>query len=386
MRSVNERVLSGVLIITIILSFFAFLSTSVKAKEICINIETAKKIAIFKIQYYIANNEKDELSKWRWGEYIEEPIPMYSLDGNVEAYYVSVINEKKESAGYVIVGANKSHAPVIEFGVFNEFYPAVAMKKIEGDRLYYLGSVCYMVGKDDHIVDATSFGELKKVDIDSVKKNGVIREDYSNAWDYWEKQLETKHISIKDNRIEEPSYKAELVKRGNSRDVTGYNLAYKVMDSFPGETNHCLPLAGINLFIYWTNRSSSYASLRQYNDQFWKKTFRILKTDMQTDPIDGTNPDKGEEGFKTYFRRCYIRNYVEYNENADYLFCKYEINANRPIIIDYLYDPFYRHAVLGLGYSYDDVFNVRVADGYSGYAGRYYAISSFLGVFKIEFY
>lgn len=387
MKNINRKVQAIFLACSIVLSLFGCIPVCAEAKVECISKEQAKIMAVLKIQYYIANNEKDEVSKWAWGEYVEEPIPMYSLDGKVEAYYVGVINENNESVGYVIVGANKNHAPIIEFGVCNEFYPVKVMKEIEGDKLYYLGSICYMIGKGKKIIDATDFGEVKEVKASSIKNIKVITGDYSKNWEHWENQLKNKHIRIKNNKIEEPSYKAELINRGNSRDVTGYNLPYKVMLSFPGETYHCLPLAGVNLFIYWTNRSSAYSGLRQQNDQFWKRTFAMLKSDMHTNPNSGTSPENGVNGLRTYINRCGIRCFVNYNPAADYTFYRNEIQANRPFIIDYLYASGARHAMLGLGYSNDDAFCIRVVDGDSGYAGRYYVLDNYmLGAISIELY
>ncbi|MCR5345124.1 MAG: hypothetical protein K6E46_03615 [Lachnospiraceae bacterium] len=391
LKRVKRRLISILIICAFTITTCCGWSCFTKAKENVIGIEYAKKMATIQIQSFIVNNEKDELSKWEWGVYIEEPVPMYSPDGCIEAYYIDVVDKAKNSIGYVIVGANKAHAPIIEYGICNEFYPAAMIKELGGDTFYYLGETFYMIGNKKEIWDVSDFGKCNCVERKNMKNVKVIRSDYSESWEYWEKFINSHKIIIGDNKIDEPSYKTELVNRTRQRDVNGYNQPYTVMNAFPGEESHCFPVASVNLFIYWTRFDGShYSVLRQPNDRQWRQTFNILKQYMHTVNSSGVNggttPQNGVSGLTRYIRECGIHNLVQYIGNANKYTCMDEIDDGRPFIIDYEHPEFSRHAMLILGYRNESAFTMRAVDGSSGYAGRFFTIDNMYGIVTIEMY
>jgi hypothetical protein len=391
LRNIKTRLISLLLISTFLISVCGIMPCDVRAKEGIISTEYAKKIAVLHIQSFIANNEKDELSKWEWGVYIEEPVPMYSPDGYIEAYYIDVVDKEKTSVGYVIVGANKTHPPIIEYGICNEFYPAVMAKVLEADTFYYLGSVFYLIGNEKAVWDVSGFGSYNQIDKENLKNVKVICDNYAESWIYWEKAVNDFKVSIEDGRVNESSYTVRIFNRPRQNDVNGYNQPYTIMDAFPGEVFHCFPVASVNLFIYWTRYGGShYSVLRQPNDRQWRHTFNILKEYENTieveGPEGGTKAEDGANGLNRYIRECGLHNFTQSIGNPDKFMCMDEIDDGRPYIIDYEHPQVSRHAMLVLGYRNESTFSFRVVDGFSGYAGRFFTIDDMYGIVTIEIY
>lgn len=392
MKSKVKRFSAIIFVVALLISNCIVKKSAANAEFKSISSEQAKFMAVLQIQSYIVNCEKDAVSKWKWGIRIEEPVPMYSLTREVEAYYVGVVDERNESIGYVIVGANLTHAPIIEYNVSNMFYPEVVRQEIKMDSLYYMGGLRYWVGDYKQIVDATSFGEYKKIEYKRLCNTSVIRGNYNVAWGNWSKLLNSRRIEIKDNIITEPLYRNELIVRGSEKSVVSWNQPYKVMNSFPNKEYHCAPLAAVNLCLYWRNRcGAQYANLRKPNDNLWWNTldelYVLMRTNQQT---NGTLPGDIDNGLRQYIRTTGYRARVSMEGNACWQKAVYEINEDRPIIVGYYYPietDMMGHAMLALGYSNINGRQIRVADGYSGYASRFLEFMDHVEyVESLEFY
>lgn len=378
----KKKILSLVIMLGLLTSCLAGMGQNVNAKGTVISEKQAKIMAILQIQTVIFSNEKDEVSKWQWGVSIEEPVPMYSLEGEIEAYYVAVVGKENEPAGYVIVGANRTHSPIIEYATAYDFYPAVVLSEKNGDNLYYMGGLSYIVGVGKELIDVSNFGEQKELEPTKRRSLKVFKEEFTEDWEYWYKLLNSKDAKIVTNSVNKVTngYRAG---RSVSVDVTSYNLNYQTMNSYLGYQNHCAPLAGTNLMIYWYRRNSyEYAELKIPNDPNWRVTFERLYRGMGT-VSNGTNfGDNVPRGLKSYVEgvgllaeTCFIR-------DPQWQDSKIEIDENRPYLVGYCFSSDgSQHTMLVLGYSCtrngsnDTNKKIRVADGYRGDPVRHITFS-----------
>ncbi len=343
--------------------------------------EKAQKIATIHVSSVIQNEIENDVEGWKWGVILSEPKEMYDIDGNISAYYMTIVDEYGEDKGYVVVGAVDKCAPIIEYSMNGRFYPEYEMKQLGARRMIYNGGYNYYIETNENIIDVSDFGVARTVD-DCCRIIGV-ENDYSDEWSGWLELLEggTKNsnppssgtVYITNPDSYESGYDSKI-----SANVTGYNKTYKTTSSFSGYNNHCAPTAATNIMLYWYGRNNStYSSLRKNGDATWTDTFIELYSLMGTS-CGGTPNSNLKAAYKTYLINAGFSPIVTYYSTASWSNMKSEIDANYPfhMVIQnhYLYG---NHSVVGLGYvqykyglaSYSRY--IRIADGWTTSSGRF---------------
>jgi len=90
---------------------------------------------------HILSENKNDNSPWDPSTYIVQYEPLYNLNKEIIAYYVTL-----SSGGYMVVNANKYNPIVLEFGYGKEnavtwLNSAVSERSFESDNaIYYLGN------------------------------------------------------------------------------------------------------------------------------------------------------------------------------------------------------------------------------------------------------
>ena len=55
--------------------------------------EKAQKIATIHVSSVIQNEIENDVEGWKWGVILSEPKEMYDIDGNISAYYMTIVDE-----------------------------------------------------------------------------------------------------------------------------------------------------------------------------------------------------------------------------------------------------------------------------------------------------
>ena len=369
-------------IIAILLTINLCKNEIVKAGEELnsINGEQAQKIAIMHIQSSLLLSENEVNDNWHWGMLISEPMAIYDLNGNINSYYFSLSGEDKMDAGYIIIGANESYAPILEYSTSGSFQPVKVMKENRANRLYYAGGLDYFIYNNENYKDMS--GNIADVTIQIGQRPNVYStEKFSDEWRIWKNKLSD--LTLMSNPptsggvITKPDDYEKGYQNKSAKNVKGYNLSYKKTSDF-NYTNHCAPTAATNIMLYWYNRSSySYGKLRRNNDNTWKDTFERLYSLMGTSG-SGTSNANLSNAYTTYYEEAGYNPFVTYYSTASWDNMKTEIDNEFPfhmIVQGHYY--YGDHSIVGVGYEeYKyNIFSysryIRIVDGFASSSGRF---------------
>lgn len=95
----------------------------------------AKKIADFQVDETVKTGE----TEWKAGTKAGRVFSLYNQDKEIQAYAVE-LKRGSEDAGYVVVGAEKENAPIIEFRTSGKFLDENLRN---GEYLLYDGGINY---------------------------------------------------------------------------------------------------------------------------------------------------------------------------------------------------------------------------------------------------
>lgn len=345
--------------------------------------EQAQKIAVTHIQSSLMLSENEVSDSWHWGMTISEPTAMYDLLGNVSSYYFLLSDENGDETGYIIIGANSSYAPVIEYATSGSFYPAEALEIENATTIHYTGGIDYLISDGETYFDVSSFGEAVEA-TEEVAQNASAysMDDFSDEWEMWENILAApvpaSNPPTSGGAITKPDNYETGYQTKDAKNITGYGLTYKTMNDFDA-SDHCAPTAATNIMYYWYNRSSStYGKLRKDGDSTWKATFNRFHSLMGTTDGSGTPNANLKAAYTTYYKDAGFSPSVTYYSSASWSNMETEIDNNYPfhmIVQGHYY--YGNHSIVGIGYeeykhstfSYSRY--IRVVDGWTSSTGRF---------------
>ncbi len=382
---------------------FAFFTNITLAKESdFVDIETAKKVAIAHICSVMQTDE----SKWEKGLKIFKTTTMYDFDKEPSAYLFELMNKNDEECGYVVIGANKTSYPIIEFSFSSTPFIYKAVNEIENSRknkdnnkelkkvnFYYLKGLNYFAqlqynDNEDETFNilTNNYTKINKQSINNAYKNlknqfKARDEHCKKLWNGWMQHLENTKGSNPPSSDDYPIDNPDNYESGY-HNTTWYTIAwekpsdYFVMNDFryidgTQYRNHCAPTAGTNILYYWYNQDSSKYSSLKYNNK-WNNTFVEMHKQMGTTNEDGTSNNALVSAYEAYFSDRNLSCNATFYSDVSWSKIKSEIDNKRPSHIclhgaprDYYYG---HHSVVGFGYA---IFQYRFADiiptSYSNY-------------------
>ncbi len=204
----------------------------------------------------------------------------YDLQGIPSAYNYSVVSPQNLYEGYVIVGAQKKYAPIIEYGFCNKKY-SISERALNfapefvANKIYYFGGIEYIVEASnkagEHIyLDPTNERQIVNVQKKQLE-NFLTNEDVLNQKKIqvdFEEEWNTIKRASKD-RTNEILYRNDYTIPNANHMAINYSL----MSEFHGYIDHCGPTAAVNYF-----KCYKYAKSMNITDD-WQALFRRIHSD-----------------------------------------------------------------------------------------------------------
>lgn len=225
----------------------------------------AKKIADFQVDETVKTGE----TEWKAGTKAGRVFSLYNQDKEIQAYAVE-LKRGSEDAGYVVVGAEKENAPIIEFRTSGKFLDENLRN---GEYLLYDGGINYY--KVDEVTNqATSLdGSQVSVSVKDIptvedEPKGAAAEENKDEWNMLSNQArssgggstpptEKKQGDITDPRKYETGYMS--IDHQIAPDAALYE--YYTMGGLSNKAGSCTPTAAVNLLKYYTLRKRLRRSL-----------------------------------------------------------------------------------------------------------------------------
>ena len=386
-------------------------SPNILANDTTVSIDEARNVAKNHILIAVNNNE---MANEFWGDTVKfgEEDTLYDLNDNPSAYSFSIENKYAEPQGYIIVSADKTNVPIIEFAytglpVFKVPYEADTEESLtdteeslddittesvyrirnsnksnRGNRsnrydmpnkTYYLDGLTYIneyVDKEDEkvVVDILN-NEVKS--IDSLAANTRLRARNTNRmskkineeWKDLNTQSSTPPTSggiITEEDIEgfeQDYYRAEY---GSLTDDDYIYFDQGLFTNTYPQGNYCAPLAGANFCRHLYTSYELYGEFmpRDYSnvlDGTWNNVFDKMYRYMKTNTVEnGTHPEDLEDGIKRYLEECGYDVSTGYDEPIEYDRVYQTIKRQEVPFFMEVWDHYrYKnHTMLGVGFEY----------------------------------
>ena len=339
----------------------------------------AKKVAEFHIESLV--EKKKERGKWNKKPRIKKEIPLYDNQKKICAYVFELSNGN-EDAGYVIVGNNEQYAPVIEYSTSGRFWEGELK---DSEYIIYDGSLGYYKASDDSKVVTDIHNKDLKYKKNYEKKK---RSNHTEEWAALEMQAEQywgestpPHTDDSPVITNTENYESGYISR-SSKYVPSYSyVKYFTVNDFP-ETGNCVPVAGLNLLLYWHERKFFDLVYGTWQDTYYK-----LYSYFGTGPKGTSNLKNVKNGLDKYLFEKGVQTGITHywdSDDTSWNEMKYRLDFGEPFIYvvsdNCIYDD---HAVLALGYVEYTYSSVQfyteskysrylcLADGWTPYADRY---------------
>ncbi|WP_026836092.1 C39 family peptidase [Eubacterium xylanophilum] len=185
--------------------------------------------------------------------------PLYNTDKEVIAYEIDIYNGN-EKKGYVIVGANEEHPPIIEYSVDGDFWRDI--KLAPGEYIVYDGKFGYFKSSDYSEV-AEDISTHEKVEKDSLSENKTSLEENriksicKNQWEAYEDKVEKEKSDTSLDGLENQSYH-------NNVNIYGFQ---KALNLVPYSKNYInMGSTILDDKNYYDRDKDRYAGLTNPND------------------------------------------------------------------------------------------------------------------------
>lgn len=310
---------------------------------------------------------------------------IYDLTGEVVSYYVTLNNLSGNFCGYVIVNANKTDNPIMEFANSTTSFFEEAIESIGNARdvsKLYISDGVYGV-RTDVIYEITNAGCVQMDENTLISVNNLDDEsekDVAKNKDMWKEQINRYNSVYKEDNIallsDDPRDDGNIIYYPDNYEtvdartniVPGGDIPYFRMVAF-GQGGICSPVVATNLCYYWYRRDSSHFS-GLYRDS-WQNVCNIFIDYMETNLESGTDESNLYNAYTWYFNEAgigYNLNY--YTGTHGGMDIVNEVDAGYPAHLNMhdhkVYD---YHSVLAVGYNmyeYDagDSIYIKIVDGW----------------------
>ena len=374
MRTLKKtKVLIKMLCITIIVSLFS----NIHILKACDGEENQELINYVQITDNASKkfqSIKDTHKEWI-NSYLVLKRVIFDSNNEVNGFIFDVMSDNN-NVGYVIADYEDGNN-IIEFG--KELFLDEASETVEREysinednqKVYYLGNLNYAIGglngnNKNVFVDVTTnkCEKITKKEVKAIENQSTLGSPPDSG----------------NNFITDPS----LYERGYSsykaKDLTNFNIAYKVMTDF-SDGSVCAPTAATNFMYYWYNKDKTKYE-KMYYKKSWKETFKKIYKYMETNDTNGTLDANLVNGYSKFLKAVGIACTVKFhNGTSNGKKIVTEINNNRPCHLalhnHYRYGD---HSVLAVGYqkyTYEHWYGdnveiyIRISDGWQRYPWRW---------------
>lgn len=394
-----KKIFALLIIIAVIVSDNVWVKAADEKEDINrkVSLKEAERVAVSHIQGVMA---MDSESDWNNGVRIKVRKALFDLDEEIAAYYFGLVNKNEEAGGYVIVSADTSGVPILEYSQEGKSFIDISIQKTGEkaaaeygsnvkngySKVLYLGNMTYYIKhvlESDECVmyDSTTSNSLnadKKELKDKNKKDK--RNSYNDLWENYSFSQNDKQSNPPDSGndfITNP-----VMYESNYNDYEYYVITkgdtyYNIMDDF-SSGNVCSPTAATNLCKYWYVRDTTkYINL--FKDASWDSVFWSFYEYMDTDVNSGTSHDEFVDAYTMYFNEVGLScsaYHSTWTNNGEFVVG--ELRNDRPCHLSLLgHYKYGNHSVLAIGYSryiYNGGKNslyIKIADGWTNYANRY---------------
>lgn len=345
--------------------------------------EDAREIAEFQVEETIQRGE----TSWKSGTKVRRVYNLYDEQKQICAYAVELKKGDKD-AGYVVVGADEEHPPVIEFCTSGKFLD----DNLKSDEyLLYDGNIDYYKVEEDTNQATNIENEAESISVDDIETEGekseTVKEEIRDEWEAWKENVTVGSSTPP----ESGDVITNTAQYESGYDSINYKIApdamnyqYHVMSDF-GPGGICFPTAVCNLLKYYTDRKRMKTPLLLNNS--WIDTFNRLNSDFHTNDMGRVKPaldkyfqDIGIEDAVTHY---YGYDNSEDVDTANWSEMKRRLDFGEPFVYvvtsHYVYGC---HAVLAVGYIQYNYSQTQasglkssnyllVADGWTNLATRY---------------
>ena len=273
----------------------------------------------------------DPSSEWSSKDNFQEPIPLYTENDELIAYYIKTIDEHRNINGYMVVSAFTDNPCVLEYGYgepianrINEFSSNKNQKVYYGLNGTFSNTI---YDTEQNISSTNSQKSQNDTNVDLVtllsEENNVLKEKINEIYDEDIKNNNTRStysdwglINVSD--MPTSSYSANnLIRLGN---VSSWA---KTSDA-PNLDNHCGPTSGTNMLLYYgTKLGTNLIRIDKEN------TIEELYDYMGTIST-GTGPYGYAQGIRDYLADYYPSRTITFNilTTTSWNTLKSNINSN----------------------------------------------------------
>lgn len=373
-----------ILVLLFSVLFTLFVVGTAFANGNLIDEKTAKLVAF----NHVISDMKMSNDSWKEGIRFEKSTTLYDLNDNPSAYLFEFMDSQDVPAGYIIISADPSYVPVIEFAYVGRPFIYDALKQIdtnakqegqkfkENKKLYYLKGLTYLVECEDEQNGAVVYDITlpKPTKILKQQAKEMLQGDNHHAALWNLLKVSNSNPPTSGDVITDPATYESGYSSVSSDDVVSYNRYYFVTSDFSGYSNHCAPTAGLNLVYYWYYRGKSdlYDSTNWWDDEF-ADMYTLMQTDENGTYVSNI-PAAIESFFSARGYSCDAVNdsWVTWGDITG------PVGSDSPFLYHvfghYIYQ---NHTVLGVGYKsyyYNITYSssyIRIADGWTNYANRW---------------
>lgn len=347
---------------------------------------------------HIVAEKSDSSSPWSTSTKISQYIPLYDLNDNIIAYYVTLTD-----GGYIVVNNNKDNPIVLEFGYdiigTDLLVNSSKLSSIGDEKIYYFGfGGFFKADKDNNLEQSDKI--LKNINekaisdvitVDEIRETSKMFNKFINDDNLSKKQqFETyknyaleilgnrkNEITFIENPVDWGIFDSSILPGGSfsGGNIIGYNnLSYGTtyefenIDVLGGVNNHCGATSAFNMVLYSRYRIGNPVQVNQRID-----LFKGVHGYIGNGP---TLPSLYVTGFNAYVN--YDTNYTPYAQNLGYSsWSNYKsyINNDRMIFMVIWPQLLKAHYINGIGYREysggDDKF-CRVVDNWNDNTNRWY--------------
>lgn len=202
-----------------------------------VSLKQAEKVAVMHIQGVMAI---DNESTWNNGVRIKLRKALFDLEEEIVAYYFGLVNKSEEESGYVIVSANTSEVPILEYSQEGKSFIDISIEKT---------------------------GEKAAVEYGSNVKNGYSKVLYLGDMEYYIRHiLESDECVIYDSTTSNVlnADKKELKDKSKKQKKNNYNNLWENYFSFKNDRQSNLPDSGNDFITSPGKYESNYNDYEYY--------------------------------------------------------------------------------------------------------------------------
>lgn len=118
-------------IVLLIVAFLLGIVWKINCSNEPISMDEAKEIASIFVRKEAVLAENSNEDSWHFNVIIKEVNPLYSPEKEIIAYHIRLSDVRDRCAGYVIVGADSSYAPIIEYSTDRMFDSETGLSSYE---------------------------------------------------------------------------------------------------------------------------------------------------------------------------------------------------------------------------------------------------------------